>query len=137
MGMYVLAFRVLTPKVIAIGDLIPGAMVAGVAWTVLQAGGTLVVGHFLKSGSVYGIFAIVLSLLAWLYLVINVTVYAAEINVVRVRRLWPRSLVQPPLTEADRAALALQPMQNQRIDEQQIAVTFDDQPDAGTRRPPR
>ena len=31
------------------------------------------------------------------------TVYAAEVNVVLARRLWPRALVQPPLTEADRA----------------------------------
>ncbi|HET9894468.1 MAG TPA: YihY/virulence factor BrkB family protein [Streptosporangiaceae bacterium] len=126
MGMYVLAFRVLTPRGVPTWDLVPGAMLAGVAWTILQAGGALVVGHFLDSGSVYGIFAIVLSLLAWIYLVVNVTVYAAEVNVVRVRRLWPRSLVQPPLTEADRAALALQPLQNQRREEQQIVVSFTD-----------
>jgi hypothetical protein len=70
----------------------------------------------------------VLALLAWIYLVLQVTVYAAEVNVVRARRLWPRSLVQPPLTEADRAALALQPLQNQRREEQQISVTFTDSP---------
>jgi hypothetical protein len=34
--------------------------------------------------------------------------YAAEVNVVLARRLWPRAFVQPPLTEADRASLALQ-----------------------------
>lgn len=128
MGMYVLGFRVLTPKDVATRDLVPGAMLGGLAWTVLQAGGALVVSHFLTSGSVYGIFGIVLSLLAWIYLVLEVTVYAAEVNVVRARRLWPRSLVQPPLTEADRAALALQPLQNQRREEQQISVTFTDVP---------
>ncbi len=133
-GMYVLAFRVLTPKAVPTRYLVPGAIVAGVSWTVLQAGGALVVGHFLNSGSVYGIFAIVLSLLAWLYLVIEVTVYAAEVNVVRVRKLWPRSLIQPPLTEADRAALALQPLQNQRREEQQIVVSFNDR-DAGSQAP--
>jgi len=126
MGMYVLSFRVLTPKDVPTRDLVPGAMLGGVAWTVLQAGGALVVSHFLTSGSVYGIFGIVLSLLAWIYLVLMVTVYAAEVNVVRARRLWPRSLVQPPLTEADRAALALQPLQAQRREEQQISVTFTD-----------
>ena len=41
-------------------------------------------------------------------------------------RLWPRSIVQPPLTEADRASLALQALQNQRREEQQVVVTFDD-----------
>jgi YihY family inner membrane protein len=128
MGMYVLSFRVLTPKDVPTRDLVPGAMLGGFAWTVLQAAGALVVSHFLTSGSVYGIFGIVLSLLAWIYLVLEVTVYAAEVNVVRARRLWPRSLVQPPLTEADRAALALQPLQNQRREEQQISVTFTDVP---------
>ena len=136
MGMYMLSFRVLTPKDVPTRDLVPGAMLAGLAWTVLQAGGALVVRHFLNSGSVYGIFGIVLALLAWIYLVLEVTVYAAEVNVVRVRRLWPRSLVQPPLTEADRVALALQPLQNQRREEQQISVTFTDRPPGGSASEP-
>jgi hypothetical protein len=45
---------------------------------------------------------------------------------VLTRRLWPRSIVQPPLTEADRASLALQALQNQRRPEQHVEVTFDD-----------
>lgn len=125
-GMYVLAFRVLTPKSVPTAHLIAGATLAGLAWTVLQAAGALVVSHLLRSGSVYGVFGIVLSLLAWIYLVVQVVVYAAEVNVVRQRRLWPRSLVQPPLTDADRAALALQPLQNQRRQEQRIVVSFTD-----------
>jgi len=55
-------------------------------------------------------------------------VYSAEVNVVLTRRLWPRSIVQPPLTEADRASMALQALQNQRRPEQHIEVTFDDRP---------
>jgi YihY family inner membrane protein len=128
MGMYVLGFRVLTPKGVPTRDLVPGAMLGGLAWTALQAAGALVVSRFLHSGSVYGVFGIVLSLLAWIYLVLQITVYAAEVNVVRVRKLWPRSVVQPPLTDADRAALALQPLQNQRREEQQVSVTFADHP---------
>jgi hypothetical protein len=53
-------------------------------------------------------------------------VYAAEVNVVLARRLWPRSIVQPPLTEADRASMALQALQNQRREEQHVEVSFDD-----------
>jgi hypothetical protein len=56
------------------------------------------------------------------------TVYCAEINVVLARRLWPRSIVQPPLTEADRASLALQALQNQRRPEEHVEVTWDDRP---------
>lgn len=126
MGMYTLAFRVLTPKIVTTRKLIPGAMLGGLAWTILQAAGALVVGHFVKSTSIYGIFGIVLALLAWIYLVIQVTVYCAEVNVVLARKLWPRSIIQPPFTAADREALSLQPLQNQRREEQKIVVTFTD-----------
>ena len=112
-----------------IRQLIPGALLAGAAWTALQAAGALVVSHFLKSTSIYGVFSIVLALLAWIYLVIQVTVYSAEVNVVVARRLWPRSIVQPPLTAADREALVLQPLQNQRREDQRITVTLTEQPD--------
>jgi len=105
-GMYVIAFRVLTPKAVPVRKLIPGAVVAGVGWTILQAAGTELVKHFLHTDSVYGIFAIVLSLVAWIYLVVEITIYAAEVNVVLDLRLWPRSIVQPPLTPADRLALS-------------------------------
>jgi hypothetical protein len=57
-----------------------------------------------------------------------ITVYAAELNVVLARRLWPRSIVQPPLTEADRAVLAAQALQNQRRDDQRVHVSYDDLP---------
>ena len=73
-------------------------------------------------------FAIVLGLIAWIYIAVEITVYSAEINVVLARRLWPRAIVQPPLTEADRSSMALQALQNQRRPEQHIEVTFDDRP---------
>jgi YihY family inner membrane protein len=125
-GMYLGAFRVLTPKSVPTRRLVPGAITGGIAWTILQVLGTYLVHHFLHSDSVYGVFATVLGLLAWIYLAVEITVYSAEINVVLTRRLWPRAIVQPPLTEADRASMALQALQNQRRQEQQVHVTFDD-----------
>jgi YihY family inner membrane protein len=125
-GMYIGAFRVLTPKGVPTHDLVPGAITGGICWTALQALGTYLVHHFLHSASVYGVFATVLGLLAWIGLATEVTVYSAEINVVLSRRLWPRSIVQPPLTEADRTSMALQALQNQRRREQHVEVTFDD-----------
>jgi YihY family inner membrane protein len=127
-GMYLGAFRALTPKGVPTRSLLPGAITGGILWTVLQVLGTWLVHRFLHSNSVYGVFATVLGLLAWIYLAIEITVYSAEINVVLARRLWPRSIVQPPLTEADRASMALQALQNQRRPEQHIEVTFDDRP---------
>jgi YihY family inner membrane protein len=125
-GMYIGSFRVLTPKGVPTRALIPGAITGGICWTVLQVLGTWLVHHFLHSDSLYGVFGTVLGLLAWIYLGVQVTVYSAEINVVLARRLWPRSLIQPPLTEADRASMALQALQNQRRPEQHVEVTFDD-----------
>jgi YihY family inner membrane protein len=140
-GMYIGAFRALTPKGVPTRRLLPGAITGGILWTVLQVLGSWLVHHYLHSDSVYGVFGIVLGLLAWIYLAVQVTVYAAEINVVLARRLWPRSIVQPPLTEADRASMALQALQNQRRPEQHIEVTFDDRAPAapepaGTPRTP-
>jgi YihY family inner membrane protein len=125
-GLYFAAFRVLTPKGVPSWDLVPGAVTAGIGWTALQVAGAVLVHHYLHSDSVYGVFATVLGLIAWLYLAAQVTVYSAEINVVLARRLWPRAIVQPPLTEADRVSLALQALQNQRRVEQRVEVTFVD-----------
>jgi YihY family inner membrane protein len=123
-AMYLAAFRVLTPSGIPTRQLVPGAVAGGLAWTVLQALGTYLVHHFLHSDSVYGVFATVLGLVAWIYLGVEITVYAAEINVVLARRLWPRSIIQPPLTDADRAVLSAQALQNQRRDDQLVQVSF-------------
>ena len=127
-GMYIGAFRVLTPKGVPTRSLLPGAITGGILWTVLQVLGTWLIHHFLHSDSAYGVFGTVLGLLAWIFLAVKITVYSAEINAVLARRLWPRSLVQPPLTEADRASMALQALQNQRRPEQHVEVSFHDRP---------
>jgi len=127
-GMYLAGFRVLTPRGVPVRQLVPGAIAGGLGWTLLQALGAYLVHHYLRSDSVYGIFATVLGLVAWIYLGVEITVYAAEVNVVLARRLWPRAIVQPPLTEADRASMALQALQNQRREEQHVNVSFDDRP---------
>jgi YihY family inner membrane protein len=125
-AMFAAAFRILTPKTVVVRRLLPGAIVAGVCWTGLQILGTYLVHHFLRSDSVYGVFGTVLGLIAWIYVAVRVIVYAAEVNVVLARRLWPRSIVQPPLTAADRESLTLQALQNQRRKEQHVEVTFDE-----------
>ena len=127
-GLFLASFRVLTPKGIPARDLVPGAVAGGIAWTVLQAFGTYIVHHYLHTASAYGIFATVLVLLGWIYLGIQVMVYAAEVNVVLTRHLWPRTIAQPPLAEADRASMALQALQNQRREEQKVEVSFTDRP---------
>jgi len=133
-GLYLAIFRVLTPKGIPTRSLVAGAVAGGIAWTALLALAAYIVHHYLHTASAYGIFATVLVLLAWIYLGVEVTVYAAEVNVVLTRRLWPRTIVQPPLTEADRASIALQALQNQRREEENVEVSFTDRP-PGTAAP--
>jgi YihY family inner membrane protein len=136
-GLYLVSFRVLTPKGVPTRNLIVGAVTGGIAWTVLQALAVPVVRHYTHSDSVYGLFAVVLVLLAWIYLGVEIAVYAAEVNVVLTRRLWPRTIVQPPLAEADRASMALQALQNQRREEQHVRVTFTDRPPGAASATPR
>jgi len=124
-GQYVLAFRVLTPKSVATRSLLPGAVAGGVAWTILLALGGYLLGHDLRNDSpIYGLFGIVLGLAAWVYLGAEISIYAAELNTVLARHLWPRAMVQPPLTEADQRSMALQATQNQRRPEQTVTVSF-------------
>ena len=86
-------FRLLTSEAIATRDLIPGVIVAAVLWQILQHIGGLYVDHVVRHAKdTSGLFAFVLGLLTWLYLGGQVTVLAAEVNVVRARSLWPRRL---------------------------------------------
>jgi YihY family inner membrane protein len=126
-ALFGVAFRVLTPHQIEWSHLWPGAIVGGAGWTVLQYAGGLLVEHNLRTTSkVYGSFALVLGLIAFLYLSAQMTVYAAEVNVVRARRLWPRSIVQPPLTAADREVLSSLALEGKRRPEQYVGVGFSD-----------
>lgn len=128
--LYVAGFRLLAPKTIPTKDLLPGALMAGIAWSALEQLGGFLIGHELAhTSATYGIFGLVLGLITWLGLTATVTLYAAEVNVVHVRMLWPRSLIQPPLTAADKTAIiALAKVQRYRR-EQEITVTFEDPSD--------
>src|SRR5205823_7896623 len=92
-GLFLLAFKVLTDTDAGWRAFVPGAAFAAGAWAVLQAVGGYYVSHQLKGASqTYGVFAVVIGLLSWLYLQAQLTLLAAEINVVRSRRAWPRHL---------------------------------------------
>ncbi|MGH8834476.1 MAG: YihY/virulence factor BrkB family protein [Actinomycetes bacterium] len=109
--------------------LLPGAAIGAVGWSVLQATAALIITRQLERANlVYGAFAIVLVLLSWLYLSAQLFLYAAEVNVVLARRLWPRSLLQPPLTDADRRVLSALAEAERRRAEQTIQVRFTPEP---------
>jgi YihY family inner membrane protein len=130
MGLFLLGFRVLTARRVTMKQLRAGALAAAVAWQALQEAGTYLVGHELRGTSAsYGLFGIVLGLMAWLYLGSLIVVICAEINPVRANHLWPRSLLVPfdakaPLTRADERAYASYATTEQLADGERIAVRF-------------
>lgn len=92
-GMFVVAFRFLTTARITVRQVVPGAVLAAFLWAAMQAGGGFVIRAYLpRATDLYGIFALVLGLMMWLFIGSNVTLLAAEVNVVRARRLWPSRL---------------------------------------------
>ncbi|MGW4809648.1 YihY/virulence factor BrkB family protein [Kitasatospora sp. NPDC004272] len=128
-GLFLACLRILTPKEVPSRGLLPGSLVAGPLFTVLQAFGAVLVTHQLRHATaVYGFFATVIGLLSWLYLAAQITVYAAEANTVLARRLWPRSLLQPPLTGPDEQVLEDLARQEERRPEQHVDVEFEDPP---------
>lgn len=100
------AFRILTDASVTIRDVLPGALLAGLSFFVLQQISTLIISHYLhKAQSTYGHFATVITLLWWLYIQSIITLLGAQLNVVLKDRLYPRSLVHGPQTEADHRVL--------------------------------
>jgi YihY family inner membrane protein len=122
--LFTVAFRLLLGRAVPFAELRPGILLATVGWTALQAAGGLYVAHVIaNSRATYGTFATVIGLLVWLYLGARIVVYAAEINVVLTRRLWPRSLVGPSLP-ADRRARAGLAKIEERDDQETVEVIF-------------
>jgi YihY family inner membrane protein len=100
--LFVVFFRILTPRQIQLRLLVPGALVGGVAWSALQDTGGYLVSHLLRNTTqVYGFFAVVLGLLWWMYVVARAVLLATELNVVLARGMWPRSLVTQPEPQSD------------------------------------
>lgn len=122
-------FKLLGPDHLATTDHLPGAIVAGVGWQALQVVGTLLVQRNLRhTTALYGQFATVLGLISFLSLAAQLVMYSVELNVVRYKKLWPRSILQPPLLRADRRALDMRVTQEERRPEQRVEASWDDTP---------
>jgi membrane protein len=125
--LFMAAFRLLTAADVGWRDLLPGVVCAAVFWQALQYLGGFYISHVLRrTEPLYGTFALVLGLLAWLYLGSQLVIFAAEVNVVRVRRLWPRSFLSAPLLEADKRALTSSAEVEERVHEENVEVSFED-----------
>jgi YihY family inner membrane protein len=124
-GVFYFIFAVLVAGSLGWRDVIVGVVLATVFWQGLQLGGGLYVRHSLThADEVYGFFAIVIGLLSWLFIAAQLMLLAAEINVVRLYHLWPRSLTQPPLIAADRATFERLAKMEERRPEVVISIGF-------------
>ena len=139
--LFIVAFKVLTARPLTIRETHAGAIAAAVIWQALQLIGTLLLGHKLRGATAtYGLFALVLGLLAWIYLGAITTVICAEYNAVRAGQLWPRSLLTPftdnvELTPADQRAYISYARTERHKSFENIDVSFGKPPDPGPAKP--
>lgn len=107
----------------------PAALVGALAVAGLLVFGATVLPRLVqKAGPVYGSFATIVGVFTLLYLVSQVVVYAAEIAIVRRRRLWPRALDATKPTQADRRSLTYLAREQERIVIERIETRFDSPP---------
>ncbi len=128
--MFLLAFQVLTSHHQGWRSLVPGALVAGGGYYLLQVIGAWYMERVVSGArDTYGTFAVVIGLLAWLYLLAQLAMYATELNVVLANRLWPRSLRAEAIGPADERALASLAERQHRVPQERVDVAFDDDGD--------
>jgi membrane protein len=120
-GLFIAAFRMLSSRDISVRDVIPGAVFSGIVFFILEQLSSWIISRHLKSAqSTYGHFATVITILWWFYLQALVTMLGAQLNVVLKERLYPRSLVDAPQTEADHRALKAYAKERTMVPEEEV-----------------
>lgn len=130
-AVFVFAFRIAAARNLSVRDVAPGAIAAAIIWQLLQTFGVVYVGHVIKGASATnGVFALVLGLLAFLYITGIAVVLCVEANVVRVDRLHPRALLTPftdnvDLTHGDERAYTGQAKAQRAKGFEEVDVRFE------------
>jgi len=132
--LFALVLRIATAARLRVEVVLPGAIFASIVWQVLQVFGIAYVDGVVKDADLtYGVFAIVLGLLAWIFFGAVGVVLGMEINVVRAKRLYPRALMTPftddvRLTSADRRTYREAALAQRHKGFERVVVTFDVEP---------
>jgi YihY family inner membrane protein len=122
-GLFVLAFRMLTDRAITTKDVLPGAVFAGTTfWLLGTLSSVIITRHLSSASTTYGTFATVITVLWWFYLQAQLTLVGAQMNVVLKRKYWPRALIDAPSTDADKRLLEDFVKARQMVKDQQIEV---------------
>jgi len=124
-GLFIVAFRLLTNRDVAIRDVLPGALLSGIVFWLLQLLSSLIIFRYLRNAErIYGDFATVITMLSWFYLQSLVTLIGAQLNVVLKERLHPRGLIDAPTTEADHRAYDAYAQERSYHHDEQVHTEF-------------
>lgn len=139
-AVFVMIFWLATVRRHSVREAVPGAVAAAVLWQLLQLVGAAYVGSVVReANATNGVFALVLGMIAWVYLGALTIVFGVEINVVRARELYPRALMSPftddvDLTEADREAYTNYAEAQRTKEFESVDVSFDNDGQNANRR---
>lgn len=135
-GVLAMMMRLSTPQKERLREVIPGAAAIAVLWQLLQVLGGVYVEHVInKAGQMNAVFAVVLGLVALLYIASVIAMLGLEINVVLAKRLYPRALLTPftdavQLTEADKRVYREYAQAQRHKGFERVRVSFEDRPDS-------
>lgn len=122
---FLFLIKVSLPVAVKFREIEIAAAAAAIGLAVLQTvGSRLLVKEFKNLNALYSNFALVLSLLFWIYLQAQVVYYAIEAASVHAGRLWPRSLTGNDLTAADKRAYTRQAKKEKEVTEESISARF-------------
>lgn len=125
-------FRLVSAGRAGVRSVFPGAFASAVMWQLLQLGGNSFVANVItKANETNKTFALVLGLMAFIYVAAIMAVMGLELNVVLRRKLYPRALLTPftdnvSLTPADQRAYAGYAKSQRHKGFQSVEVTFGD-----------
>ena len=136
---FVSVFRLISHGRAGWRSVLPGAIVTTVLWQALQWIGNTYVREVITKAKneMNGTFALVLGLIAFIFIAAVMVVLGLEVNVVLRRHLYPRALLTPftdnvILTKADQKAYAAYAKSQRHKGFQSVEVTFEDR----TPKPP-
>jgi len=122
-AVFLLSFRIALSSVIPTRELWRGAILGAIAWQGLQLLGSFIITRTLETSSaIYGTFTLVIGTIAYLSLAATATHLALEVDAVRAKQLWPRTLIGVPALPGDVAALQGYVDAQRRFKEQTIEV---------------
>ncbi len=134
-GVLAVMMRLSTPRQERLREVLPGAAAIAVLWQLLQVlGGVYVENVITKATEMNAVFAVVLGLVALLYIASVIAMLGLEINVVLAKHLYPRALLTPftdavQLTEADKQVYREYAQAQRHKGFERVRVSFDDPPD--------